>query len=505
MLLFLGVLAVVFLEQTHVYWRHRQLLAGIHADGPFHFYCEMSRLSPDHFPTDLAVRSNRALGFYEITYGAVGAVSKLTGWPLVKTNLVLCWTGNAIYLAGVMMLLRRLGVGSIWSAIGTLLAAQPYVLLMMSSGVVHSLVIPRELWLWPLPWFATWFALGDRGGVRLLFFYALVGATYGFTYPLWAALFGLAFGLADAWQIVRDKKYPDLAWLAAGGGVCVAFVAAPALAVAHTATGGESAVLDYNQLTRSVYASKGLRRFVLFVAMGLAAFWFLRKRAPEATSPWRRLFALLAVTTGVCLVYEPFQRLVPSLSLLYLGRLSLVAFLVSVVAVAGALDFAWPGLPRSGKALVVAGLAFFVFDPTRHLVKEWRAQSPPMQTDFVEFCRRVRQHTPLAALCLVPPAAGGHYFRVYAERGLWISPKDTGVLSRTRALYAEAQARLQKLKLFYAPDTTASVREDLLNELRAQGLTHAVTRADDEWTTTLSWPVVQRQGVWQLRAPPTAP
>ncbi len=62
-LLFVGVFAVVFLEQTHVYWRHGQLLAGIHADGPFHFYCEMSRLSPDHFPNDLAVQSNQSLGF----------------------------------------------------------------------------------------------------------------------------------------------------------------------------------------------------------------------------------------------------------------------------------------------------------------------------------------------------------------------------------------------------------------------------------------------------------
>ena len=234
----------------------------------------------------------------------------------------------------------------------------------------------------------------------------MLGAIYGFTYPLWAALFGLAFGLADAGQIVRSKKYSDLAWLAAGGGLCVAIVAAPAWAVAHITAGGESAVLDYNQLTRSVYASKGLRRFVLFVAMGFAAFWFLRKRAPEATSPWRRLFTLLVVTTGVSLIYEPFQRLAPSLSLLYLGRLSLIAYLVGVVAVAGALDFAWRAAPPWGKALVVVGLALFVFDPTRRLFKDWRAQSPPMRTDFVEFCRRVRQETPLAVSCIVPPELG---------------------------------------------------------------------------------------------------
>jgi hypothetical protein len=306
----------------------------------------------------------------------------------------------------------------------------------------------------------------------------------------------------DGWQIAESKKYSDLAWLAAGGGLCVALVAAPALAIANTTAGAESAVLDYNQITRSVYASKGLRRYLLFVAAGLAAFWFLRKVAPEKNSPWRRLFALLVVTTGVCLIYEPFQRLARSLSLLYLGRLSLIGFLVSVVAVAGALDCAWRGLPRWGQVLVGVGLALLLFDPTRHLYKDWRAQSPPMQTDFVEFCRRVRQQTPLAALCIVPPEVGGHYFRVYAERGLWINPKDVGVLSRRRVLYAEAQARLRKLNLFYAPDTTASVREDLLNELQAQGLTHAVTRAGDEWTKTLSWPVVQNQGRWQLRAPP---
>jgi len=41
----------------------------------------------------------------------------------MKTSLFLCWTGNAIYLAGVMMVLRRLSIAAIWSAVGTLLAA----------------------------------------------------------------------------------------------------------------------------------------------------------------------------------------------------------------------------------------------------------------------------------------------------------------------------------------------------------------------------------------------
>jgi hypothetical protein len=505
MLWFLLVAALVFVEQTWHYWRSGPWLAGIHADGPFHFYCELSRLAPDHFPNDLAVQSNQSLGYYETTYRAVAAAAKLTGWPLLKTNLILSWTGNVLYLAGVMMLLRRLGVGAIWGAVGTLLAAQPYVLIMMSSGVVHSLVIPRELWLWPMPWLVTWFAFGQRTGGRLVLFYGVLGAAYGFTYPLWAALFGLAFGLADGWQIVRSKKYSDLAWLAAGGGVCLVLVAAPALAIANTTAGGESAVLDYNQIPRTVYASKGLRRFLLFVAVALAAFWFLRRRVPEEISPWRRLFALLVVTTGVCLVYEPFLRLAPSLSLLYPGRLSLVTYLVSVVAVAGALHFAWRGLPRWGQAFVVIGLMVFVLDPTRHLYKDWKAQTPPMQTDFVEFCRRVRQETPLTASCIVPPEIGGNYFRVYAERGLWINPKDMGVLSRTRVLYAEAQARLRMLNLFYAKDTTAAVRENTLNALRAQGLTHVVTRVDDEWAKTLSWPVLQSQGGWQLRASPTIP
>ena len=334
LLWFAAVAGLVFLEQTWPYWRAAGWLAGVHADGPFHYACELARLSPTPFANDLAIQSNQSLGFYETTYRAVGGLVKFTGWSLVTTNLILCWTGNLLYLAGVFTLLRRLGLADAWCGVGALLAGQPYGLIMMTSGVAHSLAIPRELWLWPMPWLVMWFAFGQRTGPRRLLFYGALGAIYGFTYPLWAALFGFAFGLVDGWQIAESKKYSDLAWLAAGGGLCVALVAAPALAIANTTAGAESAVLDYNQITRSVYASKGLRRYLLFVAAGLAAFWFLRKVAPEKNSPWRRLFALLVVTTGVCLIYEPFQRLARSLSLLYLGRLSLIGFLVSVVAVA---------------------------------------------------------------------------------------------------------------------------------------------------------------------------
>src|SRR5439155_5687488 len=181
-LFFCLVAFAVFLEQTWPYWHQGELLAGIHADGPFHFYNEAARLSPEYFPKDLAVQSNRDLGFYEYFYGSLNWLVNLTGASLLKTNLAVCWVGNFLYLGGVMVLLWRLKLSAWTCALGTLLAAQPFVLTGgMSSGVIHSLAIPREVWLWPMPWLVGWFIFGKRAKARLLIFYGLLGAVYGFT------------------------------------------------------------------------------------------------------------------------------------------------------------------------------------------------------------------------------------------------------------------------------------------------------------------------------------
>jgi len=502
---FVVVAGLIWAEQSLPHWSGSQWRAGSHADGPFHFSCELSRLQPGAFLNDLAVQSNQSLGAYETSYRGAAGLAQATGWSLLATNLVLCWLGNFYYLAGVMFLLCRLKLRSVWCALGTVLAAQPFVLIGMSSGVVHSLLIPREFWLGPLPWLVAWFVLGRRESWRLLGFYAMLGAIYGLTYPLWAVLFGLAFGLADAWRLWRGKRYADFVWLAGGGFLCAVIIALPALAIARTMAGGESAVLDYNQITRSVYWTKGFRRLVIFAALGWVALRFLRQQPAAPTEVVLRLGALLGASLGVCLVYEPFQRLLPTLSLLYLGRLSLVAYLVSALAVAGWLHYGWPSWQCRGRALAVLGLVVFFLDPVKHVIRDRREHAPPFQPDFVRICRAAKQAMSADRLALVPPDAGCHYFRVYAERGLWINPKDTGVLSRTRALYSEAKQRLQLYDAFYAADTPLDRRENLLQQFRTNGVTHVVTQTNDAWAASLSWPVVRSEGRWQLRTEAQAP
>jgi len=496
------VAAAVFLEQTWPYWKQGELLAGIHADGPFHYYNETARLHPESFPKDLAVQSNRALGFYEYFYGSLAWLVNLTGASLLKTNLAVCWVGNFLYLGGVMVLLWRLKLPAWTCGLGTLLAAQPFVLTGgMSSGVIHSLAIPREVWLWPMPWLLGWFIFARREKARLLVFYGVLGAVYGFTYPLWAALFGLAFGLADAARILRQKKIPELVWLAGAALLCVALVSAPSLATFRVMGGEESAVLDYNQITRSVYLSKGFRRLLLFSAAGLGALWFCRRGKLTEDGPLSRLGWLLTASLVVCSVYEPFQRLWPTLSLLYPGRLSLVAYLASIVALIACLHASVRRFPPWGKITVIVSVLFLCLDPVRSLRKEMLGRPLPAQTDFVQFCRQVKARTRPEALALVEPTVGSHYFRVYSERGLWINPKDTGVLSRSRSTYAIAQDRLRALKVFYETTTPVTERETLLQKLRKEGVDHVITRADEDWPQSLSWPVVEVVGRWQLRAP----
>jgi len=180
LLLGFGLVSItVFFAQTWPYWRQGELLPGIHADGPFHYYCELARISPDHFSRDLAVQSNQELGFYEYFYRSLKWLVQLTGAPLLKTNLAVCWVANVFYLGGVMVLLWRLKLSAWGCAWGTLLAAQPFVLTGgMSSGVIHSLAIPREVWLWPMPWLVCWFIFGKRAKARLLVFYGVLGIVY---------------------------------------------------------------------------------------------------------------------------------------------------------------------------------------------------------------------------------------------------------------------------------------------------------------------------------------
>ena len=499
------VLLLVFIGQTLGFWHHTVLFAGTHADGPFHYFCERLRLDPLSFPGDLAVQSNRNLGAYDYFYSFVGAGTRVTGLSLLTANLVLCWLGNSLYLAGVMFLLRRLGARPLWAAVGTLLAAQPFVLIAMSSGVIHSLAIPREVCQWPVPWLLAWFLTGRRAGPHLVLFYAVIGAVFACTYPLWAVLLGVGFGLADAVRFARKKKGRDFFWLGAGALVCVMLVAIPSLATYRVVTTGEGSVLDYNQITRSVYFSKGFRRLLLFAAVGWTALWLLRRWMPESGESLRRLQTLLLVALGVCLIYEPCQRLLPVLSLLYPGRLSLLAYLISMVAVALALDAGFERFPRWGRALTglaIAGVCLYPAWDTFAGTRRGLGEAIPAQEDFVEFCRSVHEVMPEQALAVVPPLPGTHYFRVYAERSLWISAKDTGVLSRSRKLYDEGCRRLERLQEIYQRETPPTRRETLLQEIKANGVRYLVVDTDQKWMTAVSWPARLKNGKWELRVAP---
>jgi hypothetical protein len=114
----------------------------------------------------------------------------------------------------------------------------------------------------------------------------------------------------------------------------------------------------------------------------------------------------------------------------------------------------------------------------------------------------LKGRTPVQALFFVPPVDDAQYFRVYAERGMWIAPYDKTTLWHTKQDYAMMQERVTTLKGFYDSATTPAEREKVLKRLRNDGVDHVVTRADSEWAAELSWPIVFQQGPWQLRAPP---
>ena len=501
----LGIVALVFIEQTWVYCHPDGLLVGIHSDGPFHYFFEMFRLDPASFPGDLAVQSNRNLGSYEYFYSFVVMFTRVTGLSLLTANLVLCWLGNSLYLAGVMFLLRQLGARSLWAAVGTLLAAQPFMLISMSSGVTHSLAIPREVAQWPVPWLLAWFLTGRREGVWLMVFYGVIGLAFGCAYPLWAVLMGVAFGLADAVRLAQQRDVRGFLWLGAGALICMALVAIPSMATYRVVTTGDDAALDYFRINLSVYFTKGFRRLLIFIAVGWTAFRMIHRWQPEFGEPLRRLQTLFVVALVVCLFYEPCQRLVPVISLLFPGRLSLLAYLISMVGVALALDAGFHRFSQWGKVLVWIGITGFCLYPVADAfaaAHKGAAEPIPAQPDFVAFCRQVRQTMPVTELAVVPPLSGTHYFRVYAERSLWISDKDIGVLSRTHQLYEEGYRRLKVLQAIYGRETTDVQRESMLQDLKTNGVHFLVVDTDQKWMTAVSWPMRLKNGKWELRVAP---
>lgn len=505
-LFFLFAAALVFFGRTWPYWRGGELLPGLHADGPFHYYSELARQSEEWFPRDLAIQSNRSLGFYEYFYASVNAVQRWTGWSLMTTNFVICWAGNLLYLAGVMWTLRRLRVPPGWAALGVLISAQPFVLIGMWSGVVHSLAVTREVWLWPMPWFVGWFLFGRRRGPSLILFYGAMGLVFGWTYPLWAALFGLAFGLADLTDSVRRRDWRNLAWLAGAGAVCVALVAIPSLAMIKVVGGEKSALLEYNTITRSVFWTKGFRRLLLFAGLGFLSLHLLRRAAVQPAPAWDRARTVLIVSMTVCVVYEPLQRLFPVLSLLHFGRLSLVTYLIGMMAFCAALAVLRPRWSRRARFVAMAVVGVMLLDPQRSLHKEAIRKDPlPLRTSFIEFCERVDERTARDALFVVPPGYNSHYFRVYSRRGQWIDSKDTGPLSRSESLFALAKRRLAQLERVYDEQTGAEERERVLGEMEADGLNYLVTRTADIWATGLAWPEVMSHDGWQMRRPPDGP
>jgi hypothetical protein len=203
--LFLLVVAFTFASRTAPFWSNGELLAGLHADEPFHYTAELLRLAPDHYPDDLSVQATRKLGEpYESFYGAVVWLVKSTGLSLMQVSFTICWTANVVYFAGLMLLLHRLGLSPWLCVLGTLLASQRFALMTGQTLVTHGLAIPREVWQSLLPWFLLWFVLGERRGWRLVLFYGVLGCVYTWTYPLLAVCLVVSLGLDDLCNISQQ-------------------------------------------------------------------------------------------------------------------------------------------------------------------------------------------------------------------------------------------------------------------------------------------------------------
>jgi hypothetical protein len=475
---FFLVLAVVFLQKTAGSWTEAGLLPGGHIDGPFHFHCEYVRLDPAAYPGDLAVQSNRNLGAYDYFYAAMAGFARLSGLDLVDANMVVNWAGNLAYLAGVFVLLIRLGAGLPAAMLGTFWAAQRYVLVLMNGGVLHSLTIPREVALAPLPWLILVFITAPRSAWFYGLFFAGLGLIYTWTYPLWALIFGLMFGLASLWETVRARAWGHLAGLAGGSAACLGLVALTALGTYQVVTGESSAVLEYNQGQRWVYWQKGFRRFLMFALPALAAAWWWDKKAGGVSDALKRLCILIAACVVVCLAYDPLERAVPPASLLYLGRLALPAVMMSIVLIVLWFQVHWRGRSFWVKALTAAAACYALTYPLSKEIPSWsKPPSVQMNAEFVGFCRIIASDEATRdGLFVVEPERGTNYFRVYARRALWIHPKDRGILSRTHSLYQEGISRNETLETFFNLEAPAQARRAALARMRAEGVEYIVAR-----------------------------
>lgn len=498
---FILLLVAVFLQKTAGSWTQEGLLPGGHIDGPFHFYCEYIRLDSGAFAGDLAVQSNRSLGAYDYFYSVMAGLARVTGLDLVPLNIVVNWMGNAAYLAGVFVLLLRLGAGLPAAVLGTFWAAQRYVLVLMNGGVAHSLAIPREVMLAPLPWLILLYVWAPRSSWFYCLFFSGLGLVYAWTYPLWALVFGLMFGLASLWDIVRGRCWAHLVGLACGSVVCIGLVALTALGTYEAVTGEASAVFDYQVGHRWVYWQKAFRRLLMFALPALAACWWWKKKAGGLSAEMGRLALLLACCLAVCLVYDPLERVFSPVNLLHLGRLSVPAVLISIVLVVLWFQHHWSARPLWVKGAAAVAALYAMTYPLSKEIPGW-SKPPPVQLDagFVSFCRKVAADSGTReALFIVEPQRGTNYFRVYARRSLWIHPKDEGILSRTRALYAEGQARNAVLHAFFSPETPGAERTAAQQRMLAEGVAYVVARrsaypggaAEPEWSQG-EW------GLWRL-------
>lgn len=475
---FMLVLVLVFLQKTAGSWTEAGLLPGGHIDGPFHFYCTYIRLNPEALPGDLAVQSNRELGAYDYFYSALATLAQFTGLDLIDVNMAVNWAGNIAYLSGVFLLLLRLGASCPWAMIGTFWAAQRYALVLMNGGILHSLAIPREVTLAPMPWLILLFILAPRSGWFYGLFFSGLGLLYTWTYPLWALIFGLMFGLASLTEILRARRWNHLIGLLVGSAVCLGLVALTALNTYSSVTGQESAILDYNTGHRWVYWQKGFRRLLMFAVPALVvAMWWSRR--PEGMPPaLRRLALLLICSTGVCLMYEPLERLAHHVSLLYLGRLSLAAQLLAILILVLWFQHHWIKCRWWVKILTAAAALYALSYPLNKELPTWFGP-PAVQQDpeFVRFCHSLEADPATrSSLFIVEPLRGTNYFRVYARRSLWIHPKDEGILSRTRDLYREGQTRNQTLALFFNPQASDAQRQMALQKMLQAGVSFVAAR-----------------------------
>jgi hypothetical protein len=475
---FLLVLVVVFLQKTAGSWTEAGLLPGGHIDGPFHFYCEYVRLDPAAYPGDLAVQSNRNVGAYEYFYAAMAGLARLSGLDLVDANMIVNWAGNMAYLAGVFVLLIRLGAGLPAAMLGTFWAAQRYVLVLMNAGVLHSLAIPREVALAPLPWLILVFITAPRSAWFYGLFFAGLGLIYTWTYPLWALIFGLMFGLASLWEIVRARAWGHLAGLATGSAVCLGLVALTALETYQAVGGESSAFLEYNQSQRWVYWQKGFRRLLMFTLPALAVAWWWHRKAGEFSDAMKRLCILIAACVVVCLVYDPLERAVSQLSILYLGRLSLPAVLLSIALIVLWFQLHWRERPFWVRTLTVAAACYALTYPLSKEIPSWsKPHSVQMNPEFVRICRMIASDEATRdALFVVEPERGTYYFRVYARRSLWIHPKDRGILSRTYSLYQEGISRNETLETFFNLEAPVQARHAALARMRSEGVEYILAR-----------------------------